>query len=100
MTNFLFSTDSYKMSHYAQYPKGTTRVNSYIEARGGSEEIVFFGMQGYIRDYLFCRADALVSSDISTAARFCKLHGVPFNRDNWNKLKPRLFRGEGLTIEI
>ena len=48
MTNFIFSTDSYKMSHYAQYPKGVTRVNSYIEARGGSEEIVFFGMQAYI----------------------------------------------------
>ncbi|MEK0324098.1 MAG: nicotinamide phosphoribosyltransferase domain-containing protein [Nitrosopumilus sp.] len=100
MTNFLFSTDSYKMSHYAQYPKGTTRVNSYIEARGGSDEIVFFGMQGYIRDYLICRADELLSSDISTAARFCKLHGVPFNWDSWNKLKQRLFRGEGLPIEI
>jgi nicotinamide phosphoribosyltransferase len=39
MSEILFSAilnaDSYKHSHFRQYPPGTTRISSYIEARTG-----------------------------------------------------------------
>lgn len=34
MTNPLFAVDSYKLSHFKQYPPGAQVVSSYIEARG------------------------------------------------------------------
>ena len=33
MRNLILNTDSYKVSHFAQYPAGTTFVSSYIESR-------------------------------------------------------------------
>ena len=49
----LLRADSYKHSHFHQYPEGTTRVHSYIEARGGKyPEILFFGLQMFIKRYL------------------------------------------------
>src|SRR5260370_38419909 len=33
--NFLLRTDSYKFTHWKQYPAGTTHVYSYMESRGG-----------------------------------------------------------------
>ena len=44
--NIILNTDSYKASHWLQYPPNTTSVLSYIEARGGEyPEAVFFGLQ-------------------------------------------------------
>lgn len=46
-------TDSYKITHWALYPPGTTRVQSYFESRGGPfDEIVFFGLQDLLLRYL------------------------------------------------
>ena len=52
--NFLIDTDSYKSSHWLQYPAGTTYMFSYIESRSGGEypETVFFGLQYYLKKYL------------------------------------------------
>jgi nicotinamide phosphoribosyltransferase len=51
--NLLLDVDSYKLSHYQQYPKGTTHVSSYIESRGGRfDNIVFFGLQAWIKKNL------------------------------------------------
>ena len=48
--NFLLDVDSYKLSHYKQYPPGTTNVSSYVESRGGKfDETVFFGIQAWIK---------------------------------------------------
>jgi len=39
-------TDAYKMTHWNQYPEGTTNIYSYLESRGGAfEETTFFGLQ-------------------------------------------------------
>ncbi len=47
--NFILNTDSYKASHYLQYPDGTEKVYSYIESRGGEyDKLVFFGLQAFI----------------------------------------------------
>ena len=51
--NFILNTDSYKASHFLQYPPGTTHVSSYIETRGGDyEKAIFFGLQMFIKEYL------------------------------------------------
>ncbi|MCH2173180.1 nicotinate phosphoribosyltransferase [Myxococcota bacterium] len=51
--NLLLLTDSYKISHWRQYPSGTERVYSYFESRGGRfNEVVFFGLQYVLRRYL------------------------------------------------
>jgi len=43
-------TDTYKLSHYYQYPKGTQQIYSYMESRGGEyDKIVFFGLQYYLK---------------------------------------------------
>ena len=48
--NLLLMTDSYKFTHWRQYPPGTERVYSYIESRGGMfAETVFFGLQYYLK---------------------------------------------------
>ena len=48
--NLLLCTDSYKTSHWKQYPPGTEYVYSYFESRGGKfDEVTFFGLQ-----YIIC----------------------------------------------
>ena len=51
--NLILNTDSYKSSHYLQYPQGAQFVSSYIESRGGDyQDIIFFGLQMFIKSYL------------------------------------------------
>lgn len=46
-------TDSYKISHYKQYPPNTTSVYSYFESRGGKfDDVTFFGLQFLLKNYL------------------------------------------------
>ena len=53
MKNIILNTDSYKASHYLQYPPKSEFVSSYIEARGGEyDEVLFFGLQVFIKEYL------------------------------------------------
>ena len=53
MRNLILNTDSYKVSHFAQYPAGTEFVSSYIESRGGVyPRTVFFGLQAFLKEYL------------------------------------------------
>lgn len=48
--NPLLMTDSYKHSHWRQNPPGTTRKNSYIEARGGAfGYTVMLGLQRWLQ---------------------------------------------------
>ena len=79
--NLILNTDSYKASHFLQYPPGTEFVSSYIESRGGRyPETVFFGLQAFLKEYLtkpFTRADIDEAEAVFTA------HGEPFNREGW-----------------
>lgn len=51
--NILLLTDSYKATHWKQYPSGTEQIYSYFESRGGRfDEVVFFGLQYYLKRYL------------------------------------------------
>lgn len=79
--NFILDTDSYKVSHYLQYPRGTTNVFSYIESRGGVyPETVFFGLQIYLKEYL---QTPITMEDVDEAAAVLAVHGEPFNREGW-----------------
>lgn len=81
MTNLILNTDSYKASHYLQYPQGTEIVTSYIEARGGDyAEHVFFGLQMFLKEYL---SKPINLNDIEEAAMVFEQHGEPFNREGW-----------------
>lgn len=49
----LSDTDSYKFTHPAQFPKGTKKMVSYIESRGGKfDATVWVGLQAIIVDQL------------------------------------------------
>lgn len=79
--NLILNTDSYKSSHYLQYPPGTQFVSSYVESRGGDyPNIVFFGLQMFIKDYLL---KPITAAMLDEAEAVLSAHGVPFNRPGW-----------------
>ncbi len=71
--NFLLRTDSYKFTHWKQYPPQTTRIYSYLESRGGMfPNTVFFGLQYYLKQYL--EGPRFTPADIDEADEFCRQH--------------------------
>lgn len=77
----VLNTDSYKASHWLQYPPGTSHVFSYIESRGGvHERTLFFGLQYILKEYF---TKTVTADDVALAQEVCTAHGVPFNRDGW-----------------
>lgn len=62
----IFLTDAYKLDHRRQYPKGTTEVYSNLTARqsrvDGVNEVVFFGLQYYVKKYLIEEFDLWFST--------------------------------------
>ncbi|MEL6869581.1 MAG: nicotinate phosphoribosyltransferase [Pseudomonadota bacterium] len=80
-TNPILNVDSYKTSHYLQYPPGAEIVSSYIESRGGDHShSVFFGLQMFIKEYLLT---PITLEHIEAAAEILPAHGMPFNRAGW-----------------
>ena len=66
--NLLMRTDSYKASHWLQYPPNTQTVFSYVEARGGAfGHSLFFGLQAYLAEYL---TKAVTEDEVTQAAAF------------------------------
>jgi nicotinamide phosphoribosyltransferase len=79
--SILLNTDSYKASMFVQYPPKTEAVYSYIESRDGKyNELVFFGLQAFIKEYL---SDPITQEDIDEAEAIWTAHGEPFNRSGW-----------------
>lgn len=75
--NLLLDTDSYKASHWLQYPANTTSMYSYLESRGGKfNKTVFFGLQYYLEKYL---TKSITRENVKEAAAFFAGHGLPFN---------------------
>lgn len=82
--NIILATDSYKVSHYRQYPPGTEYVYSYFESRGGKfDEVVFFGLQYFIKRYL-CGV-VVTEEKIEYAKEMLSSHMGPthFNEEGW-----------------
>jgi nicotinamide phosphoribosyltransferase len=86
-TNLLLATDSYKQSHFKQFPVGTSRCYHYLEARSNKNfpEVTFFGLQHLLAQLTIPTTEY----DIKEAAEICSLHGVPFNKAGWELLTSR-----------
>lgn len=95
--NLLLNTDSYKASHYLQYPANTQFLSSYIEARGGEfKDVVFFGLQAFMIEYL---TKPFSYEDIQEANKFFLAHGLPFNQIGWEYILKKYDGYLPLTIE-
>lgn len=82
--SIILNTDSYKASMFKQYPPGTRKVWSYIEARGGRYyEIVFFGVQAFIAQYM---SKPVTMADVEYAKEIWEAHGEPFPYDGWKRI--------------
>ena len=95
-TNLILNTDSYKASHFLQYPAGVEVVSSYIEARGGQfKNALFFGLQAFLKETL---SKPVTRADIDEAEALFAAHGVPFFRQGWEHIVQQ--HGGFLPIEI
>jgi len=84
LRNLILNADSYKASHFLQYPPKTTRVSSYIESRGGKwDRAVFFGLQMALIEYL---SKPITKADIDEADEFWTEHGLPFHHSGWEHI--------------
>lgn len=83
--NIILLTDSYKLSHYKQYPAGTSQIYSYFESRGGEfEGVTFFGLQYLLKEYL--EGQVVTQEKIDRADKIYAAHfGNPtlFNKAGW-----------------
>ena len=84
--NLILNSDSYKTSHWVQYPAGSEYMSSYVEARKGDYDVVFFGLQAFIKEYL---STPVTIQDIDEAEAVIQAHGLTFNRAGWELLVER-----------
>ena len=104
LTSMLVNTDSYKVSHWRQYPEGTEYVSSYIEARSSkfsksfgkeNDYALFFGLQAFLKDYV---SKPITQEDIDLAEMIFTMHGEPFNKSGWQYVLDH--HGGKLPVEI
>jgi nicotinamide phosphoribosyltransferase len=85
LNNICWLSDSYKVSHYKQYPSETKRIYSYFESRSGSVHpaTTFFGLQYWLKQYLVGKV--VTGEKIDKAERLFNAHfgGKVFNREGW-----------------
>ncbi|MEP4638763.1 MAG: nicotinamide phosphoribosyltransferase domain-containing protein, partial [Yoonia sp.] len=81
--NILFDTDSYKLSHFSQYPEGTQFVSSYVEPRrawGQIDKVMFFGLQIELAKLA---GRVITQAMLDEAVPFLKAHGFDIFIDGW-----------------
>jgi len=84
--NRIIDTDSYKASHFLQYPPKTRFVHSYLESRGSERDwkhTVFFGLQYILKRYFL---EKFTQEMVEEAREVITAHGEPFNYDGWTSL--------------
>ena len=84
--NRIIDTDSYKASHWLQYPPKTTLVHSYLESRGTErdwEMTVFFGLQYLLKRYF---SERFTLEMVEEANEVITKHGLPFNYEGWKSV--------------
>jgi nicotinamide phosphoribosyltransferase len=96
LNNVLLNTDSYKASHWLQYPPGTDATFFYVESRGGiHDRTVFFGLQAILKETL---STPITHADVDEALDLFAAHGEPFNESGWRDIVDR--HGGLLPIRI
>jgi len=98
--NLILNADSYKSSHYLQYPPEAEVTSFYVEARPDREgspfpHILFFGLQAFLKEYL---AHPISAADIEEAREVLTAHGLPFNEAGWRAILDR--HGGFLPLDI
>jgi nicotinamide phosphoribosyltransferase len=85
--NPILLTDSYKLTHWKQYPPNTTRIYSYFESRGGAYPMTcFFGLQSILRRHL---QQPITYADVDGASYIAERHfgdATLFNYDGFNHI--------------
>lgn len=107
--NILLATDSYKVTHYKQYPPNTSKVYSYFECREKKtedskirrvkfDETVFYGLQYILNKYL--KGKVVTKEKIQEAKEMYREHFQDnvFNEKGWNYILEK-YDGH-LPIEI
>lgn len=82
--NIVLLSDSYKYTHWNQYPPDTTKVYSYLESRGGKfSGVNFFGLQYILKEYLV--GSVVTMEKINKAKSIIDSHlgEGKFNYDDW-----------------
>ena len=96
LQNLILNTDSYKASHWLQYPPQTDASHFYVESRGGRwPATLFFGLQAILKEYLL---PGVSHADVDEAREFFAAHGEPFNEAGWRGLIDR--HGGRLPLRI
>lgn len=86
--SIILNCDSYKTSHFNQYPENTSFITSYGESRisenfGDFPNLLYFGMQMFIKEYL---SNPITMPDIFLAEQVFNNHfggKARFNREGW-----------------
>jgi nicotinamide phosphoribosyltransferase len=87
LRNLLLNTDSYKASHWLQYPPGTDATYFYVESRGGLyDRTLFYGLQAILKEYL---SRPISHADVDEARDVFAAHGEPFNEAGWRDVIER-----------
>jgi nicotinamide phosphoribosyltransferase len=90
--NIILLSDSYKISHWKQYPPGTEYVYSYFESRGcdraGWDSVCFFGLQYFLKRYMV--GSVVTKEKIDEAEKIYSIHFGDGVNEN-----PALFYREG-----
>lgn len=98
--NIIIRTDSYKVGHAPQYPKGTEEIHSYFESRGGDyDNTVFFGLQYLLKKHLV--GQVVTKDKIAEAKDVFGSHfgsTALFNEVGWNYILNQ--HGGMLPLEI
>lgn len=84
--NRIIDTDSYKASHWLQYPPNVTRAFFYLESRGSDKdwnETVFFGLQYLLKNFFLA---PFTQEMVEEAHEVITAHGLPFNYEGWTRL--------------
>lgn len=82
--NLLIDGDSYKKSHWLQYPQGVDAMFSYVESRGGLfAKTVVYGHRYIIERYLTKR---ITQKNIERAEKIAKMQNMPFNKAGWEHI--------------
>jgi nicotinamide phosphoribosyltransferase len=87
LNNPILLTDSYKTSHFRQYPPGTETIYSYLESRGGAfNNLVFNGLTPIIEK--FFKNTPITMEMVNEAEEFVNAHMGPgcFNRAGWERI--------------
>ncbi|MCK5018734.1 MAG: DUF5598 domain-containing protein, partial [Candidatus Peribacteraceae bacterium] len=81
--NLATATDSYKASHFLQFPPNMKQAEYYLSARVPDMKARLFGLQAIIKKYFM---SVPTMAQIDEAAELWEAHGEPFHYEGWKEI--------------